>query len=447
MRPDIGDAGTYFYHSHVEFQAISAHGTIIVKEQCNAEPPYKYDSDITLLLADFYQKNDSVVQAGLLADPFVWSGESNALVVNGQTGTSGFDNASDASCAPYKITVQPGKTYRMRFIGGTAISLVTLGIEGHEDLTIIEADAAYTKDYITDHLQIASGQRFSLLFKARTLDELQAAGGKTNFWIRLENRERPADISGYALLSYDMGNAESTNTTSLALPDKSPVALPQKVYDWLEYALRPLNEYANAFPAQSTRTITITMRQIGAQNSSGAFVTPLQWAENNDVWQLTSRLNDTPYLIDIYQRGQAAIPDLQTAIANGGWDPVTQLFPAKVGEVLDIVWLSSNLPTGGWDIHPMHAHGAHYWDLGSGNGTYDAATNDAKINSLGYTPVRRDTTMLYRYAVSGVKGTTAGWRAWRLKVDDAGVWMLHCHILQHMIMGKSGTFLPTPSIV
>jgi L-ascorbate oxidase len=82
----------------------------------------------------------------------------------------------------------------------------------------------------------------------------------------------------------------------------------------------------------------------------------------------------------------------------------------------------------------MHAHGGHYWDLGSGNGPYNASENEKKLN--GYTPVRRDTTMLYRYATSGTLNTTAGWRAWRVKVDDTGIWMMHCHILQHMIMGK-----------
>jgi L-ascorbate oxidase len=28
-----------------------------------------------------------------------------------------------------------------------------------------------------------------------------------------------------------------------------------------------------------------------------------------------------------------------------------------------------------------------------------------------------------------------GWRAWRLRVTQPGVWMIHCHILQHMVMG------------
>jgi len=45
--------------------------------------------------------------------------------------------------------------------------------------------------------------------------------------------------------------------------------------------------------------------------------------------------------------------------------------------------------------------------------------------------------MLYRYESAGPVNTTAGWRAWRIKVDDAGLWMMHCHILQHMIMGES----------
>jgi FtsP/CotA-like multicopper oxidase with cupredoxin domain len=31
VRPDLDDAGTYFYHSHVGFQAISASGPLIVK--------------------------------------------------------------------------------------------------------------------------------------------------------------------------------------------------------------------------------------------------------------------------------------------------------------------------------------------------------------------------------------------------------------------------------
>lgn len=38
------------------------------------------------------------------------------------------------------INVDPGKTYRMRLIGGTALSFDILAIEGHDNLEVIEAD-------------------------------------------------------------------------------------------------------------------------------------------------------------------------------------------------------------------------------------------------------------------------------------------------------------------
>lgn len=33
-------------------------------------------------------------------------------------------------------------------------------------------------------------------------------------------------------------------------------------------------------------------------------------------------------------------------------------------------------------------------------------------------------------------GEPARWGAWRTRITDAGVWMIHCHILAHMMMGK-----------
>jgi L-ascorbate oxidase len=423
VHPEEGDAGTYFYHSHIGFQAISAAGPLIV-EECGP-PPYDYDENIVLQIADYYNKTDKQVTDGLLANPFKWSGETNALLINGHSGHASLSNASDVSCAPHVIKVKPDTTYRMRFVGGTAISLVTLGIEGHSNLTIIEADGAYSKPFTTDHLQIATGQRFSLLFKTKSTDELTRLN-KTSFFVRYENRERPANASGYAILAYDVPKAIIPQD----LPSKSPVTLPAKVYNWLEYALQPYNPSFKPFPSKSTRTVTIQLNQVGSYINS-TFKSTLEWAQNGLVWQET--LPTSPYLVNIYQQGQAAVPNYEVAIANKGWDPATSVFPAKIGEVLDIVWQSNNLPTGGYDIHPMHAHGGHFWDLGSGNGTYNATANEEKLE--GFTPIMRDTTMLYRYASSGVVNTTAGWRAWRVKVDDAGLWMMHCHILQHMIMG------------
>ena len=109
-----------------------------------------------------------------------------------------------------------------------------------------------------------------------------------------------------------------------------------------------------------------------------------------------------------------------------------------MGEVLEIVlqntgWLVNS--GGAMDVHPFHAHGQHFYDIGSGNGSYDGEANEEKLIRMGYKAVRRDTTMLYRYSAVTNPGGPAGWRAWRIRVNQPGVWLIHCHTLQHMVMG------------
>lgn len=59
----MGEAGTYFYHSHVNFQAVSAAGPLIVKEK--EDPPYKYDEERTIFISEVFNNTDKSVVAGL----------------------------------------------------------------------------------------------------------------------------------------------------------------------------------------------------------------------------------------------------------------------------------------------------------------------------------------------------------------------------------------------
>lgn len=431
LHPMIGDAGTYFYHSHVGVQAATVTGALIIDDVYS--PPYPYDDEIVFGLQDHYNMTDVAIQAGLVAQPFVWTGESNGIMLNGRSGAFLNSSASsaDLTCSPAIITVKANQTYRFRFIGETAISLVTLGIEDHDNFTVIEADGRYTQPFSTDHMQVSTGQRFSVLFKTKTVEELQALNTKY-FWIQMENRGRPVNLTSYAILQYDVPEL-SLPATPVEIPTTKPLTLPSNFSYWLEYSLQPYQGPGyEPFPTldQVNRTVTISVAQFLNYSDSGT----IQWAENGDIWQ-ESRIAQ-PYLVNIYQNGQSAIPNYTAALENAGWDPQTLAYPAKLGEVIDVVWLNDNGFSGGWDIHPFHGHSDHYWDLGSGNGTYDAVENAQKMNDMNYTPVLRDTTMLYRYATSGVPQTVAGWRAWRLNITNPGVWMLHCHILPHMIMGK-----------
>ncbi|KAE9983294.1 hypothetical protein EG328_010082 [Venturia inaequalis] len=428
IHPESGDAGTYFYHSHIGLQAISAAGPLII-EECGP-PPYEYDENIVLQIGDYYNKSNHEIEEGLLASPFKWSGETKALTVNGHSGRESLTTAPDPSCAPLVIKVEPCTTYRLRVIGGTAISLVTLGIEGHSNLTLIEADGFYSKPFETDHIQVASGQRFSAIFTTKSADELKELN-QTSFFIRYENRERPGSASGYAILAYDIKNAKLPKS----LPATSPVTLPKEVSNWAESVLQPYDASLKPFPRKSTRTVIIKLNQVGEFVNS-TWKSHLQWAQNGLPWE--ERVPKTPYLVDIYKRGQEAIPDYNVAVAGQGYDPKTAVFPAKLGEIIDIVWENNNGASGGWDIHPLHGHGPHYWDLGSGNGTYNATEMEQRLE--GFEPMRRDTTMLYRYRDKGPPNTSLGYRAWRVRVDDPGLWMMHCHILQHMVMGMQSVW-------
>ena len=82
--------------------------------------------------------------------------------------------------------------------------------------------------------------------------------------------------------------------------------------------------------------------------------------ENGDVINHTTPYK--PYLVALYEDQQKHLPDYDSAIANGGLDPTTKTYQARLGEVIEIVVQNigassnSNLtPPGSLDTHPWHA--------------------------------------------------------------------------------------------
>lgn len=436
VRPEKNDAGSYFYHSHVGAQQISAFGPLIVDDV--GSKPYKYDDERVMLLGNYFNKTDETIIEQLLASPIKWPGEAVAIAVNGKTGTKGFGQGSGSSCRPLIIDVKPNKTYRLRVIGGASLTLVKAVIQAHSDLFVIEADGEYTKKTPIDHIQAGPGQRFSFLLKTKTAKELKKLG-KTQFWIRYESRDRPVQSQGYALLRYNVPGQKAQKLPA-TLPSKSPVKVPTVSHNYLEYKLQPNSAALRKdFPRldEVTRRIELHMSVI-PQNGTfadGEYTGIADWTANAYGWQETHQAADNrvPYLVNIFRNGTGS--NYTAALQNNGFDPSTQTYPARVGEVLEIVLIANGGIAGFYDTHPLHFHAKHYYDIGSGNGTYNPAQNEKKF-AKGFVPARRDTTNLYRYIPGGVSTkqyTNIGWRAWRIRVDknDIGsVPILHCHIVQ-----------------
>lgn len=421
-----GDGGTYFYHSHVGLQALTAYGPLVV-EDCGPYP-HHYDEERTLLWGDYFNKTDEVMEEGLVDVPFVWSGETNGVLLNG-VGVGLGHKPTEGNCALPVIDVEPGKTYRMRWIGATGLTFLIAQLEGHsQPFTIVQVDGGeFTRPVSTERMQLGSGQRFDVLFKAKTEAEL-ALTNKTDFYLQYETRERPALLRSYAVIRYKRSDALAP------LPLTPPLNITNTTYNWLEYKLQPL------FPDQGmpsleevSRRVTIDTWQIGELGTEQTI-----WVMNNLTW--IPEDSHVPMLVDVYERGQAALPDYEVALKNQGWDPRVKAFAAMPGETLEIVFQNHGSlwkGNGGVDVHPFHAHGQHYYDIGSGDGLYDAEANEKKMQEMGYQAAKKDTTMLYRYTEKAGAGVPAGWRAWRIRVEQPGIWMVHCHTLAHMIMGKS----------
>lgn len=319
------------------------------------EPPYAYDEERIVQFGDYFNKTDTAIERGLVAKPFVWSGETNAVLING-VGVSVGEKAGKNGCELPVIHVDPGKTYRMRFIGTTALSMVQFGIINHDNFTIVGADGQYTKPHTESFMQVSTGQRFDVIFKAKTKEEL---GEKTDYLIQFETKDRPPPVYyGYGVLRYSGGTPFITTG-----PDRPPILHDKETYSWLEYALEPLKP--NGFPTadEVTRRVVIYDRQVLTRTDI--------WRLNGDQWNVSTIYDtpsDRPYLVNIYERGPDAIPNYQRALNNKGWDPVTYTWPAKLGEVLEIIWVNTGSlvhDNGGVDYHPFHAHGGHYYDIGS----------------------------------------------------------------------------------
>ena len=304
MRPDIGDAGTYTYHSHEGFQAMTAHGHLVVQDA--ADPPYQYTEEEQVIIADWYTKSDEEIESALTSTNFKWPGGPEALILNGKSGTKSSLDGSDNSCGPSIIEVKPETTYRLRWTSMTALAYSIIEIDDHTDMTVIEADGRYTKPAKIERMQLASGQRFSTLITTKSLSELEADGRAGQYWINYRTPDGPNGVlSGKALLRYNTGSNSAESKRSVGhgkpsgpgsrpgsgsgsgpgsgpqtgsgpgnshqhgrptapghenIPGKPEVSVDDSYTTWLEYALEPLDE-ADYFPplAEVTRTIQINL--------------------------------------------------------------------------------------------------------------------------------------------------------------------------------------------
>ena len=97
--------GTYWYHSHVGLQVMSAYGSLIIEDP---DDPYadEYCQDVPLMVSDTFHKPQEKIIAGLYGEPFQWIGTAKALTINGKM-IGGVCNETEAAAQEVSCADRP----------------------------------------------------------------------------------------------------------------------------------------------------------------------------------------------------------------------------------------------------------------------------------------------------------------------------------------------------
>ncbi|RDX40997.1 laccase [Lentinus brumalis] len=192
----VGQAGTFWYHSHYMTQYCDGlRGPFVIYDP---EDPYlgMYDVDdesTVITLADWLHT------AAQLGPRFPTP---DSTLINGAGRYLG-----GPEWPLSVITVEQGKRYRFRLLNMACEPNYNFTIDGH-NMTIIEADGEYTEPLTVDFIQIFAAQRYSFV--------LNATQPVDNYWIRANPSVALPNGTGFA------GGLNSAILRYAGAPDADP---------------------------------------------------------------------------------------------------------------------------------------------------------------------------------------------------------------------------------
>ncbi|KAM0353071.1 hypothetical protein ACHAPU_001960 [Fusarium lateritium] len=263
-------------------------------------------------------------------------------------------------------------------------------IDGH-DMWVYAMDGAYIEPQKVQGIGVANGDRYSIVVR------ITKSG---DFKIRYNSNSAPQLITGHAILSVEGYGASQESEpwiNIVGLPvSKDEVYFNQAVaFPYPPVSISPTADV----------TFNLSMEIKGAS---------YLWALNN-----TGLLS-----MDLDQR-KPTLFNPQPYINNN----VT--ISTKLGQWVDLVFVAALFPQ---PPHPIHKHGSKMYLLGAGTGLFRWSSVEDAIKEIPdkfnlVNPPRRDAFL------SAPADTEPSWVVVRYHAADAGPWLLHCHINNHMLGG------------
>ncbi|XP_077225124.1 monocopper oxidase-like protein SKU5 isoform X1 [Tasmannia lanceolata] len=203
--------GSFFYFPSINFQkAAGGYAGIIINNREVIPVPFGTpDGDITIFISDWYSKTYKDLSNDLQNGNDL--GVPDGVLINGFGPYHYNDSLVSAGIAYETISVEPGKTYRIR-VHNVGISTSLNFIIQNHNLLLIETEGSYTVQQNYTNMDIHLGQSYSFLV---TMDQNASSDYYVVASARFVNSTDWARVTGVAILHY----SNSQGPASSPLPD------------------------------------------------------------------------------------------------------------------------------------------------------------------------------------------------------------------------------------
>ncbi|KAJ0494397.1 putative laccase [Helianthus annuus] len=388
----VGQRGTLFWHAHISWLRASLYGPLIILPKLNVPYPFtKPYKELPILFGEWFN-----------TDP--------EAIIAQATQTGGGPNMSDAYTfnglpGPlYNCSAKAGKTYLLRLINAALNDELFFSIANHT-LTVVEADAIYTKPFDTETLILAPGQTTNVLLKTKPKFPGANFVMSARPYVIGQGTFDNSTVAG--ILEYDLASPQF------------PANVPQKIDKHLFFTVglgtSPCEKNKTCQGPNGTR-FAASINNVSFVQPSVALLQSHYSDQSNGVY--------SPYfpISPLHWFNYTGTPPNNTFVSNG-----TKLMVLPFNTSVELVLQDTSIL--GVESHPLHLHGFNFFVVGQGFGDYDPNKDPKNFNLVD--PIERNT----------VRVLTGGWVALRFLTDNPGVWFMHCHLEVHTSWGLKMAWL------
>ncbi|XVF24190.1 hypothetical protein REPUB_Repub13aG0106200 [Reevesia pubescens] len=431
-----GQEGTLWWHAHSSWLRATVYGVLIIRPREGESYPFpKPKRETPIILGEWWDANpiDVVREATRTgAAPNI----SDAYTINGQPGDLYNCSSKDTTIVP----IDSGETNLLRVINAALNQPLFFKVANHT-LTVVGADASYTKPFTTSVLMLGPGQTTDVLIR----------GDQT-----------PARYYIAARAYQSAQNAPFDNTTTTAILEYKSAPCPAKNGN----APKPIMPSLPAY--NDTNTVTAFSRSfrsprkvevptdideslfftvgLGLNNCPPNF--RKRRCQGPNGTRFTASMNNVSFVLpqnfSLLQAHQQGIPGVFTTdfpatppvkfdytgnVSRSLFQPIpgTKLYKLKYGSRVQIVIQDTSIFTP--ENHPIHLHGYDFYIIAEGFGNFNPKKDTSKFNLVD--PPLRNTVAV----------PANGWAVIRFVADNPGVWLMHCHLDVHITWGLAMAFM------